>query len=188
MNDRTPKTPAPIRHSDPVALRELYWQNVVAQMLSTLSVFSITEPPEDKPEDEETIEPNEMLDGRFAVVTTTGTRIPIAEVNPLFACSINSAPAEVRQLAHDVQCSIFRIRTPTGEMYTLPIQAFAAGHTKQGFNDRTANPGSGRFSGNPKAIATTGDFNIEAAFDLTQMFVKLAAEIGKAAIIGGLQD
>ena len=73
-------------------------------------------------------------------------------------------------------------------MYTLRVQALAAGHAKQGFNDRTADPGSGRFSGNPKAIATTGDFNIEAAFDLTQVFVKLAAEIGKAAVIGGLQE
>ena len=119
--------PAP-RHYDAETVRELYWQNVVSQMLSTLSVFSVEPPPETKPDDEQTIEPSEMLDGRFAVVTRTGMRIPIAEVHPLFACSINTGAPEIRQLANDVQCSVFRIRTPTGEMYTMPIQEIRGIH------------------------------------------------------------
>jgi len=124
----TPLPPTPIRHTDPVAIRELYWQNVVAQMLSTLSVFSIETLPESKPDDEDTTEPTDMLDGRFAIITRNGMRIPIAEVHPLFACSINTGSPEIRQLANDVQCSVFRIRTPTGEMYTLPIQEIRGLH------------------------------------------------------------
>jgi hypothetical protein len=37
-------------------------------------------------------------------------------------------------------------------------------------------------------VTTTGDFNIEAAFDLPQMFVELAAQICQAAVVGGLEN
>jgi hypothetical protein len=43
-------------------------------------------------------------------------------------------------------------------------------------------------SGNPEAITATRDFNVEAAFDLPQVFIKLTAEIGKAVVIGGLEN
>jgi hypothetical protein len=42
--------------------------------------------------------------------------------------------------------------------------------------------------GDPESITATCDFNVEAAFDLPQVFIKLTAEIGKAVIIGGLEN
>ncbi len=41
---------------------------------------------------------------------------------------------------------------------------------------------------NTKAIATTGDFDVQAAFDLPQVFIELAAQVGQAVIVGGLED
>ncbi len=34
----------------------------------------------------------------------------------------------------------------------------------------------------------TGDFNIEAALDLPQVFIKLTAQVCKAVVIGGLEN
>jgi hypothetical protein len=42
--------------------------------------------------------------------------------------------------------------------------------------------------GDAKVVATTGYFNIEAAFDLAQVFIELAAQIGQAAVVGGLEN
>ena len=47
--------------------------------------------------------------------------------------------------------------------------------------------GSG-FARHTEAIAAAGNFDIEAAFDLSQVFVKLTTKIGQSAVIGGLQD
>lgn len=111
---------------DPLETRELYWQHVVAQMLSTLSVVSLA-PRDDPSAPRDTAEPHELLDGRFAVITQQGMRIPIAEVHPLFACSVHGT-AEDRSLSSEVQCTIFRIRTPNGETYTLPLQEIRGIH------------------------------------------------------------
>jgi hypothetical protein len=40
----------------------------------------------------------------------------------------------------------------------------------------------------PETVAATGNFNIEAAFYLPQMFIKLTAKIGKAVVIGRLEN
>lgn len=37
-------------------------------------------------------------------------------------------------------------------------------------------------------ISAAGDFYMEAAFDLSQMFVELSAKIGETAVVSGLQD
>ena len=37
-------------------------------------------------------------------------------------------------------------------------------------------------------VTATGDIYIEAALDLPQMLVKLAAKVGQAVIVGGLKD
>ncbi len=47
---------------------------------------------------------------------------------------------------------------------------------------------SSGLSRNTKAIATTGDFDVQAAFDLPQVFIELAAQVGQAVIVGGLED
>jgi hypothetical protein len=62
------------------------------------------------------------------------------------------------------------------------------GHVEQLRQDVTAHFSCTGLTGNPEAITATCDFNVEAAFDLPQVFIKLAAEIGKAAVIGGLEN
>ena len=42
--------------------------------------------------------------------------------------------------------------------------------------------------GNPETVTATGNFDIEAVFDLPQMFIKLTAKIGKAVVIGRLEN
>ncbi len=94
--------------------RELYWHNVVREMLNALSVLSQSKP--------------EMFDGRFAVLTHAGERIAIGKVFPLFACSIPGSPWE-REASIAVQCTVFRIISPDGEVYTLPIHEIRGMHS-----------------------------------------------------------
>jgi hypothetical protein len=42
--------------------------------------------------------------------------------------------------------------------------------------------------GDAEAIASACYFNVEAAFDLPQVFIKLTAKIRQAVIIGGLEN
>jgi hypothetical protein len=37
-------------------------------------------------------------------------------------------------------------------------------------------------------IAATGYFHTQAGFDLSKMFVELAAEVGQTLVIGGLEN
>lgn len=164
-DSRTPDTaPAaaangavPANHRQPVGdLRELFWQNVIREMLTSLSIMSmqiearksaekmtpgtiIIDTPtgqivnnpvvESDDQDEEGDEPHENLfDGRLAVITTLGTRIPIAEVHPLFACGVTNN-ADARSLATAVECSVFQISTPPGEVYTLPLSEIRGFHS-----------------------------------------------------------
>ena len=48
--------------------------------------------------------------------------------------------------------------------------------------------GSARFSGYPKVISAAGDFDVQAIFDLPQVFIELTAKIGEAVIVGGLEN
>jgi hypothetical protein len=73
-------------------------------------------------------------------------------------------------------------------MHAFRIQPFLVGHVEQPGQNIAANLGSARLSCNPKTITATGDFDVEAALNLPQVFIKLAAEICKAAIIGWLED
>jgi hypothetical protein len=61
----------------------------------------------------------QLFDGRLAVITRRGERIPIADVFPLFACGIDTPRERVLSLA--LECTVFQIRTPAGEVYTLPL-------------------------------------------------------------------
>ncbi len=137
-------------HSDPVrtqGVRELFWQNVIREMLTALSTAAMrrdaeiqaakrrvmttsidtaegrireavieSEPPEDN-----------LFDGRLAVITSQGTRIPLAGVMPMFACGINTSDHE-RRLSVAVECTVFQLRTPTGEVYTLPLHEIRGFH------------------------------------------------------------
>ena len=96
------------------AVRDLFWHNIAREMLSGLSVLCQKQP--------------EMFDGRFAVLTRAGERIPIGSISPLFAVSVpGKGPDHDASLA--VQCTVFRIQTPGGEVFTLPVQEVRALHT-----------------------------------------------------------
>jgi hypothetical protein len=73
-------------------------------------------------------------------------------------------------------------------VHSLRIEPFLTGHLEQARQYITANLGSTRSARNTKPITAAGDFDVQAAFDLPQVFIKLAAQVCKAAIIGGLED
>lgn len=144
------------------AARELFWHNVMREILTSLSIAGLarrdalaeraarerrelpaqaeaaieaaageqaerTDP--EGPEESED-EGAGFFDGRLAILTRGGERIPIAEVFPLFACGLNGNPGE-RWLSTAVECTVFQIRTPGGEVYTLPL------HEMRGFHALT---------------------------------------------------
>lgn len=108
--------PAPTTLSADQVLRtrDLYWQNVLREMLNGLSVMSLNQP--------------ELFDGRFAVLTHAGERIAVGSIFPLFACSIPGTPWEL-EASVAVQCTVFRIVTPEGEVYTLPVHEVRGLHS-----------------------------------------------------------
>ena len=73
-------------------------------------------------------------------------------------------------------------------MYSLRVKPLAVGHLEQRQQHVTPDLGRCRAAGNPEAISTAGDFDIKAAFDLPQMFIKLATQVRKAVVISGLED
>jgi hypothetical protein len=95
-------------------LRHLFWQNVVQHMLTTFPQRVAENP--------------DLADGRVAVLTREGERIGIKSVQPLFACSVPGG-ADDRALSLAVQCTIFEIHTPEGQVYTLPLEEIRAVHS-----------------------------------------------------------
>jgi hypothetical protein len=73
-------------------------------------------------------------------------------------------------------------------VHTFGIESLAVCHLEQRLQYVAAYLCCARWPGDTKAVAATGYFNIKAPFDLPQVFVKLAAEIGQAMIIGRLED
>lgn len=112
--------------------RDLFWQNVVREILMGLSVAAAESAGRLGPTANAAasgVSPeSEMFDGRMGVITVQGQRLPIADVVPVFACSSRGTEGE-RSLSGDVQCSIFRISTPSGESYTLPITQIVGVHS-----------------------------------------------------------
>ncbi|MBY0263366.1 MAG: hypothetical protein K2Q20_13540, partial [Phycisphaerales bacterium] len=113
-SDTGPHRAAAMDAQQMMGVRDLFWDNVVRDMLNALSVMAQQQP--------------DQFDGRFAVLTRSGERIPIAHVFPLFACSI-SGSQEDRDMSAAVQCTVFRIVTPSGEVFTLPVHEIRAMHT-----------------------------------------------------------
>lgn len=73
-------------------------------------------------------------------------------------------------------------------MHAFGIQPLFVSHLEQGFQHIATDFGGTGCTGDTKSIATTGNFHIQAAFDLSQVFVELATEIGQTLVIGGLED
>ena len=73
-------------------------------------------------------------------------------------------------------------------VYTLRVQPFATRHFKQRTSDVAPYLGGAWNTGHAEASSAACDFYVEAAFDLSQVFIKLSAKIGETVVIGGLQD
>jgi hypothetical protein len=135
----------PVPARDVGATRELFWQNVMREILTNLSMVSAQQdqrgpggsgggnpdsaslaPSTGEAAGEENAEEMELFDGRLAVITRQGQRIPIASVFPMFACGIEAPGA--RALALEVECTVFQIRTPGGEVFTLPLEEMRTFH------------------------------------------------------------
>jgi hypothetical protein len=115
-------------------LRELFWQNATREMLTALSAVQAQSP--------------EMMDGRVGVITRDGTRIAIAEVYPQFACGVPGS-ALTQALSTAVECTVFRITTPQGEVFTLPVSEIRGMHTLSGELLKQLEQESMRESGSP---------------------------------------
>jgi hypothetical protein len=64
------------------------------------------------------------------------------------------------------------------DVHALRIEALAVRDAEKPVQHIAAELGRTRLPGDAKMVTTTGNFDIEAAFDLPQMFVELAAKIG----------
>jgi len=73
-------------------------------------------------------------------------------------------------------------------MHALPVQPFTAGELEKRENYVHADLGGTRITGDPEAISSAGYIDVEAAFYLPQVLVKLTAKIGQAVVINGFQD
>jgi len=98
------------------SVRELFWSNVIREMLVSLATAHANK------------DGNDIFDGRLAVVTSLGERIPIADVKPVMNYGVNDAGLG-RQLSAMLQCTVFQIITPAGEVYTLPVHEIRGFHS-----------------------------------------------------------
>lgn len=106
-------------------LREIFWCNVVREMLTNLSMLSYEV--QKGPARKGARLREEVFDGRVAVITRRGRRVGIAQVTPLFACGVPGSTLE-RDLSMAVECTVFKIVTPEGEVWTLPLSEIRAVH------------------------------------------------------------
>lgn len=117
--------------------REMFWQNVTREMLTALTMQRARMAAQVEAQRKAIIAqgkedpglPDHLpgFDGRMAIVTKLGERIPIADITPLFACSIGGTSRE-RALSEDVQCTVFQVLTPSGEVYTFPVHEIRGIH------------------------------------------------------------
>jgi hypothetical protein len=112
--------------------RDVFWNNVVRDILMAMASAAAASSGRLKPTvsgAQSSVNPvDELFDGRVGLMTTLGQRIPIADVYPVFSCS-SIVPGTDRSLSSDVQCTIFRILTPSGESYTLPLSQITGVHS-----------------------------------------------------------
>jgi len=114
-----PVKPAAAEPLDPTqlaAMRDAFWNNIVREMLAGLMMAAGKRP--------------ELFDGRFALLTHGHERIPIAGIEPVFGYTVRGTAAE-RRASAAIQMTVFRVATPDGEVFTLPI------HQVRGFHELT---------------------------------------------------
>ncbi len=122
--------PTPVMRTQ--ARRDVFWSNVVREILMALASAAAassgrldTGPAAANASSSPV---DDLFDGRMGVITTLGQRIPIADIMPVFSCSMPACDAD-RSRSNDVQCTVYRITTPSGESYTLPISQIIGVHS-----------------------------------------------------------
>lgn len=120
-------TPAPhqrfgLTNTEVIRSRDVFWRNVMREILTSLSIACLAR------RDGRKMEGADLFDGRLGILTHVGERIPIADVYPMFACGIPNGKRS-RSLASAVECSVFQIKTPGGEVFTLPLQEMRGFHS-----------------------------------------------------------
>lgn len=128
INNAQPLTPTQTK-----AYRELFWQNFIREVLVSLiaAQTQATQELREKSKTPDAANSEVTNDGRMGVITEQGQRIPIARIFPVFAQSIEpceSHPPHEVELAQILQCTIFQIETPSGEVYTLPLHEIRGFH------------------------------------------------------------
>ena len=112
--------------------RDVFWSNVVREILMALASAAASSSGRlgtGPSAAHASVSPvDDLFDGRMGVITTLGQRIPVADIIPVFACSMPGCDAD-RSRSSDVQCTVYRITTPTGESYTLPISQITGVHS-----------------------------------------------------------
>ena len=73
-------------------------------------------------------------------------------------------------------------------MNSLRVEALMIGQVEQCFKYFTADFGGAWLTRHTEMIAATGNFHIQAVFDLSKVFVELAAEVGQTLVIGGFEN
>lgn len=122
--------------------RQLFWSNVLKEILASLCVASARfaedaarrpappAPGADGGTAELTgdqLDAARIFDGRLAIITTWGARIPVGAISPVMNAS--SARGGARALAQAVEWTVFQIRTPEGDVWTLPLHEIRAFHS-----------------------------------------------------------
>jgi hypothetical protein len=71
---------------------------------------------------------------------------------------------------------------------TLWVKSLPTRQFKQRFEDITTCFRRSRLTCNTEVIAATGYLHVQAGFNLSKVFVELAAEVGQALIVGGFEN
>src|ERR1043165_7280220 len=114
--------PTPYSPEHTIHVRELFWNNVIREVLTALSAMSAAS---SRPGKEGAGNP--ALDGRMAIITAAGQRVPIADVYPLFACGI-PGNADEKALSIAVECTVFQVVTPAGAVSPIPLHEIRGFH------------------------------------------------------------
>jgi hypothetical protein len=183
---RKPVPPKPARRASPpeaplspthtVAARQLFWANVMREILTSLSTVSALRPADGEEQTDEqkadaaakgtpTYDPT-LFDGRLAVLTHGGERVAIAAVYPVFACGINT-PGD-RALSIALECTVFQINTPDGHVYTLPLHEIRAFHSLTPELMRRLERSAQRRVRGPRAPRDTTPFGFAAFTSISQ--------------------
>ncbi len=114
------------------ARRDQFWSNVVRDSLMAMATAAASSSsrlsPTPSAAQHSILPVADLFDGRMGIITSLGQRIPIADIFPVFACSAVGSQKD-RERSADVQCTVFRITTPSGETYTLPISHIIGIHS-----------------------------------------------------------